>query len=263
MSVPASKLIPIPVLLTAVLLSSPSLVVAQDLTGGQIAVNLEVDDTGATAGDILSITQDNRLVRSSTPYDKNIFGVVVADPDIVLNKETDTTLSVLSQGETEVKVSGKKGNIEVGDFITSSDEPGVGQKANMEGMVVGKALASYSGDSVGSIPVYINIQHQSQIAGDVSVGDLWDRVVALTSQSLEEPFNFQLLLRYLFALIIGSLSFLLGFIYAARALRTAMVAIGRNPLARGAIQVSMALNLLGILILSGAGIALSLFIIFY
>lgn len=256
---PAAKLISIPFLLS---LLFPSLVFAQELSGGQIATNVEVTDSAASAGDILSITADDSLVRANTAYDSNLFGVVVAEPSIVLNKETAKTVSVLSQGEAWVKVSTKNGNIEVGDFITSSDESGVGQKAAVEGMVLGKALASYTDSSVGTIPVLINIQHQSQISGG-SLSNLWDKVITLTSQGLNEPDNFQLLLRYLFALILGSISFIFGFIFAARALRTGLVAVGRNPLASGTIQSSMFLNLGMVLVLAVAGVGLSLFIIFY
>ena len=88
-------------------------------------------------------------------------------------------------------------------------------------------------------------------------------MVAFTSESLKEPGNLQLLLRYLFALLVGGLSFVFGFIFAARALRTGLIAVGRNPLARGTIEVNMFLNLGAILFLSIAGVGLSLFIIFF
>ena len=240
----------------------PNVSYAQEISGAQIATNVEVDDSNIKAGDILSITPENKIIKSSVAYDKKIFGVVVEDPAIVLNKETSKTIASLSQGEAQVKVSTKNGNIQVGDFITSSDEAGIGQKATTEGMVIGKALANYTGQGVASLPVYVNIQYQSQIsAGDIN--SLWERVVAFTSEGLRQPENFQLLLRYIFALLVGGLSFIFGFIFAARALRTGLVAVGRNPLARGTIEVNMFLNLGALLFLSIAGVGLSLFIIFY
>ena len=257
MTVPAIRVLTLSILS---LLLVPTYAFAQELTGGQIARNLEVEDSDASAGDILSITASDALLRSSAAYDVNIFGVVVDDPAIVLNAQTDATKSIISAGEAEVKVSTTNGNIEVGDFITSSAESGVGQKATDEGIVLGKALASYSGSGIGTIPVLLNIHHQSPI---VSGGDLWEKISALTVKSLDEPDSFQLLLRYLFALILGSASFILGFTFAARAIRTGITAIGRNPLAKGTIQSSMFFNLFAVLALAVSGVGLSLFIIFY
>jgi hypothetical protein len=261
MIVPASKLITVSIasFLIASLLSS--FAYGQELTG-QVATNVEVADSQASAGDILSITSNDTLVRSSSSYDKNLFGVVVEDPAMVLNKETDKTASVLSQGEAQVKVTNKGGDITVGDLITSSDEAGVGQKATSEGVVLGKALGSYSDSSVGTIPILINIHHQSQISGG-SLGSLWDRIMYFTSSSIEEPENFQMLLRYLLALILASSSFILGFVFAARAIRVGLIAVGRNPLARGVIQANMVFNLMTVLALAAAGVGLAMFIIFY
>ena len=237
----------------------PSSAFAQELTGAQIATNLEVDDSDASFGDILSITSSGSLVRSSSTYDANIFGVVATDPAVVLNAQTSATKSIISSGEAEVKVSTANGNIEVGDFITSSAESGVGQKASEEGVVLGKALASYSESSTGTIPVLLNIHHQNPVAG----GDLLEQISALTGKALDEPGGFQLLLRYLLALIIASASFILGFTFAARAIRTGITAIGRNPLAKRTIQSSMLFNLVAVVALAVSGVGLSLFIIFY
>lgn len=234
---------------------------AQEFLGTQIATNLEVSDSEAQAGDIVSITEDDNLVRAVVAYDQNVFGVVVENPAIELNKKTDKSKAIVSEGEALVKVSTVNGNISLGDFITASKDPGVGQKATQAGVVLGKALASYSGSGVGNISVQINIHYQTQLGGQ-NADDLWQKLVAFTSTSLQEPNNFQLLLRYLFALILIIISFGLGFISAARAVRTGIVAIGRNPLAKGTIQGSMFLNLLTVLIFTAAGVGLSLLLIF-
>lgn len=235
---------------------------SQSLGDGQIAVNLKVEDTDATAGDILIIRDDDTLVRASSAYDKKIFGVVVADPAIVLNVSSDKTKSIVSSGEASVKVSNKNGDIEVGDFITSSDETGFGQKATEDGVVIGKALASYSSSDTGTIPVMVNITFQSGgVAGDIN--ELWDKLIALTSGSLKEPGDLQALLRYLFAFLLGAGTFVLGFFFFARNLRSGLVAIGRNPLAKGTIRASMLINLLAITVLSFAGFGLSLAILMF
>ncbi len=252
----------ISLVLVASLRLNHSFVFAQVLTGGQIAKNFEVDDKNIQPGDILSLTTDSKIVRSTGEYDQNIFGVAVQDPAAVLNVQTKTTVPVISQGEAEVRVSAAAGNIEVGDFITSSDQAGVGEKATHEGMVIGKASASYSGEGVGTIPVFINIQYQNRI-GAANLKNVLDKITAVTSETLSQPRGLEFFIRYLFAFVVGSASFILGFIFAARALRTSIVAIGRNPLAKGTIFSSMFLNLGAIVFLAVAGLGLSLVIIFY
>src|SRR3989344_3248917 len=154
-----SKLI-IAFILGLVFLFLPISALAQEFSDGQIATNVEVTDTGAGVGDILSITGDDTLVRSTSEYDQKIFGVIVENPAVVLNKGTSRTKPILSEGEAQVKGSTAGGNIEVGDLITTSAESGIGQKASKEGMVVGKALASFSESSTVTIPVLINIHYQ-------------------------------------------------------------------------------------------------------
>src|SRR3972149_11828265 len=114
-------------LLLPLTLLSPSVVFAQELFGTQIATNVEIDEE-ALPGDILVLTGE-RIVKATAPYDHTLFGVVVENSAVVLNQETSKTASVLSQGEAQIKVSAKNGSIQVGDFITSSNDPGVGQKA--------------------------------------------------------------------------------------------------------------------------------------
>lgn len=61
--------------------------------------------------------------------------------------ETDGTgkpVIVGLAGRVPVKMSTKNGNIAPGDYITTSDIPGVGMKATEPGRVIGKALTGLS-----------------------------------------------------------------------------------------------------------------------
>jgi hypothetical protein len=49
-------------------------------------------------------------------------------------------------GRVPVKVSTKNGDIMPGDYITTSDIPGVGIKATEPGHTIGKALTTYAGE---------------------------------------------------------------------------------------------------------------------
>ena len=66
--------------------------------------NVEIDDSEAVPGDILSVTAEG-IVRSSTPYDANVFGVVVSSPVVSTGQRTVTSVPVLSAGRALVNVT--------------------------------------------------------------------------------------------------------------------------------------------------------------
>src|SRR4030042_1063313 len=234
----------------------PSKILSAELNSSSgIAANIPVDDNLARPGDIISKT-DEGTVRSSSEYDKNLFGVVVENPSGSVNKIGPNTRPVVSYGEVFVNVSDKKGSIKRGDFVTSSGSAGVGQKAIDSGFVLGKALENLNGSS-GQIRVFVNIQYR-QLEGRPT----FNRLLTLLTTSLEKPENFPVFLRYLFALLVGGGTFFMGFFSFVRSLRSGVESIGRNPMAKTSIQLALILNLLGIFVLTAAGVSLALFIIF-
>lgn len=214
----------------------------------QVAVNRDLADDAAGSGDILSISA-NGLVRSSTDYDNQIFGVVVEAPIISVEPKSDSTRAVASTGTAQVKVSSIGGNIAVGDFITTSTEAGVGKKATESGYVLGKALSAYEGSGSGDIQVAIEIGYQQLGAEDGQGG-----LVGF----LSEPGRLRLVLSTLLAILVliaGVISFL-------RVVNTGVGAIGRNPLARPVIIRGMVISGSVVFALVGAGLAVSVAIIF-
>lgn len=222
-----------------------------------IAKNLEIKDSEIKIGDIISQTEEG-FVKSKISYDKNIVGVVGENPILVLGRPTTNTLPVVIQGESLVRVSNKNGEIKKGDFITSSEIPGVGQKATESGFVVGKALEDFNKEE-GLIRSEINIQYQNIIPSGVPAS--W--ILSKIWETLGRPENFPQVLRYIFAIFLGGGSFFAGFFFFVRALREGLEAMGRNPLARKSLQIGMIINLIAILLLTLAGLGLAFFVILY
>lgn len=243
------------------LLLPPATTLAEDFTNGQIAKNLPIADTQVSGGDIISRSGES-LIRAKTSYDKNLVGVVVTDPSVSLNKVSEGSQPVISYGEAKVKVSNQNGSIKVGDFITSSKTAGTGQKATESGFVLGKATEDLKEKS-GQITVFINIQYRSITGQSPSVTSSLSKLFNVFSSKISEPGNFPVILRYILAIILAGGSFLLGFNSFIKAMRKGIDSIGRNPLAKRNIQLILLLNLVGIAIISLAGVGLALFIIFY
>jgi hypothetical protein len=221
-----------------------------------IAKNLEIDDEQAEIGDIISQTEQG-LVRSVLPYDENMIGVIAENPIIVFGKPNDQTKEIVSLGETMVKVTDINGEIKKGDFITSSEIAGKGQKADQSGFIIGRALENLNNNE-DMIRVEINIQYQHALDGFSVSG-----VLAPIWKQLGTPENIPEVLRYIFALILAGGSFFAGFVAFIKSLRKGVESLGRNPLAKKSINTAILLNLAGILILTLAGLGLSLFVILY
>lgn len=221
-----------------------------------IAKNLEVNDREAKIGDIISQTEEG-LFRSSISYDPNIIGVAGETPILVFGRPTTTTLPIVSFGETLIRVSNVNGEIKRGDFVTSSEKPGIGQKATGAGFIVGKALENFN-EEEGTIRAEINIQYQYN-PNETPMTSIFSHLL----KQFGKPENFPDILKYIFALILGGGSFLIGFFTFINALRKGLEATGRNPLAKRSIQLAMILNLIAIIILTAAGLGLALFVILY
>jgi hypothetical protein len=222
-----------------------------------IAQHLEIKDSEVQKGDIVSL-RNKEIHRSDIPYDRDIIGVVGERPILVFGKETTTTLPVVSYGKTLVRVTNQNGEIKKGDYITSSNRPGVGQKATESGFVVGRALEDFNEDE-GLIPVFVNIQYLNLAPKRPSFSGVIQEILS----ALKVPENATEVLRYTFAILLAGMSFLFGFLFFVRIMREGIVGISRNPLAKRSIQTAMILNLVGISILTLAGIGLALFVILY
>lgn len=228
---------------------------------GGVAVNVEIKDRDVVPGDIISVTKDG-LVRSAAAYDSLMYGVVSAAPILSVEPKTDTSKSVISTGETDVRVSAKNGAIEIGDLITSSPDAGVGQKATESGYVLGKALKAYNDSSVGSIPVAVSISFaaitaKEDIGPAAAAGSFLQRL----AEAISNPDKFGIYLRYLVAGLVGLISVVGGIFAFVRFMNTGLEAIGRNPLAKRTIVGGMILSGVVVLVLAASGLGIAAAII--
>ena len=223
----------------------------------QIATQFKVADREASFGDIV-VKVEGEIVRSKKPYDENIFGAVATNPMIVIGRAATDSLPIVTSGIAPIKVNGAYEAIKEGDFITSSDAPGIGRKAPYSGFVIGRALEDFDGE-IGIINVMVSPQ-EVVIDPDESWEEItfWSaigRIIKAFERDVPQ------ILRYALALFLVGGSFVFALRSFGRTLREGVVGISRNPLAKGSIRLAMTLNLIGILILTLAGIGLALFVI--
>ena len=98
---------------------------------------------------------NNSVTSTLRAYDPNLLGVVVGSPGLTLGDSSADGVRVATYGRALVNVSSENGPIEVGNYLTSSNAPGVAMRADKGGSVIGQALTSYNGSSTGSVVVLI------------------------------------------------------------------------------------------------------------
>jgi hypothetical protein len=107
-------------------------------------------------GSLLCMRADG-FVAGCTNTENSIVGVASGHPFIIAGDNLgDRSIAVGLTGIVETYVSSANGEIKPGDMISVSEISGVGVKAKELGMVVGRALESYSAAESGRIKVLVN-----------------------------------------------------------------------------------------------------------
>jgi F0F1-type ATP synthase membrane subunit c/vacuolar-type H+-ATPase subunit K len=230
-------------------------VVAQDLTAG-VAESLpivgEIKDSMVLCG----TTGGNSPC--TTTFDANMVGVVALSPAAAFGPLTPISGSapVVHSGRVYVLVNQLGGPIKAGDFITSSSEAGVAMKADRSGYALGTALQSWNGEGVGRILTEIKIRPVVFTYGTGS------NLISAIKQGMEGAYSTPLsALRYLTAGIIAIISLWYGLSHFGHLAKTGVEAVGRNPLATKAIQMSLVLNVVMSLVVAGIGLLVAYIIL--
>lgn len=210
---------------------------------------------------------------------KNMLGVVVPPQNATISLAPQTTSSqqvlVAANGLYNVLVSNENGSIKAGDYLTMSALSGIAMKADTtQPLIIGRAVDNFSGSNSISSASLINAQGS---ATHVAIGR-----IAVNVQLAPNPLYLKnsnsilvFLTRAEYDVTNKSVSslrtYLSGLVFLATTLvtvvvlytgtRTAIIAIGRNPLARSTIGRGMMKTVgVGIFIFL-AGIAMVYFIL--
>ena len=115
---------------------------------------------GVEAGDLMMVDFDNKdsYRKTVSTYEQKIAGVISTNPTLVLGSGKTSSTAVMAMiGRVPVKVNLENGPIKKGDYLVSSNQPGVAMKATEPGMAIGMALEDYEVVSNSNkILVYVN-----------------------------------------------------------------------------------------------------------
>jgi F0F1-type ATP synthase membrane subunit c/vacuolar-type H+-ATPase subunit K len=217
-------------------------VVRADDSSIDATLTYQTIDPKAVDGDILNSSNGNLILTNST-YSNHLFGVVQEQSVIVYRDVAHTGTPVATGGIVVVNVSGINGPIKKGDYVTSSTLPGKGMKATQSGYVIGTALEDFSGEanSTGKMQVSLRIEY-AEIDTTRSINRLFEYFNAALFKNIQDPEEFTQIIRYLAAGLVILMSFAISFFTFSRTVSKGVEGIGRNPLAKNAIQFSMFLS---------------------
>lgn len=239
----------------------PSLAHAQGIEATTV---YDIADKDAIDGDIL-ISTDKGLVRAPQSYDGRTFGILQDQAVVVYRRVDNTGKPIVRSGMAVINVTTVNGSIKKGDYITTSDLPGKGQKAILSGYSIGIAMEDFdesTGEKIkagekdavsGKLQVALKIEY-IELSTSKSLSRSFDYLNTALFKNVQDPSRFVQIIRYVAAAIAIIVSFIIGFFTFSRSIPKGMEAIGRNPLAAPTIRFSIILNIIFTIVTALVGI---------
>lgn len=196
---------------------------------------------GVKIGSIIA-HKSSDYVPAKEPFDTEIVGVVVENSTMSLvDALKGGAILIMQSGEAQVLVSDLNGEIKKGDYITSSTVPGVGQKADKTGFVLGIATENFvpNNDNEPGL-VWSTIEPKNAYINSTVRTNLIDAIRSGALSPLLSPVES---LRYILAALVVASTFIIGFSTFGKSSGRTIEALGRNPLAQGTIKTAMIFNM--------------------
>lgn len=255
-------------IITVILTYIPTSVFAQS----SITEVYDFPDAEISDGDIVIYTPENGITRANSPLDIHIFGVYQSTPSAVYRKVDGTGIPVARQGSAKTNVTTLNGPIQAGDHITSSEIPGYGAKSTTSGQTLGVAVESF-GDQDGQTFEYQGRNFRSGqilVALDIEYAELtsprdlnrfFSFLGANLLQNIQDPKQFGQAIKYILSGLIVLVAIIFSMIILLRSIPKSIEAIGRNPLAKQSIILSIALNVFIVVVLTAGAMIAALVIL--
>ena len=230
---------------------------AQAMAPG-VAVEVQLNEALVEVADGLIIcdTQFGKVLCEQS-YSQDMYGVIDDSPAVALINTTElNTRPIITSGRVYVQVTNQGGEIKKGDYITSSEVPGVGQKAARSGQMLGISLEDYDSQDLKEI---------SKVLVELNI-----RPVVLEARTMVDRVRNQIRIiagparvgfRHALAALVTAVGVAAGVGFFGKVVKSGVESVGRNPRAMGKIQFSMGLNLILTAVVMGVGLLAAYFIL--
>jgi hypothetical protein len=239
-------------LFALVIMTSAAAAASSDVSG---AVTQSYSaDSSVLSGMVVELKSKSQVVTPLPNQDvANMLGVVVPadDASVVLTPQSASTQQVLvaTSGRYDVLVSNQNGSIKTGDYLAVSALPGIVMKASADqAEIIGRAAAAFNGtgnvistvslkNSLGSkatvaitqLPVNVQLAPNPLYQGGNDLPGFLSRAASsITNKQVSSTRV------YLSIVVLAATIFVIGSMFYG-GVRSGIMAIGRNPLAKKAI----------------------------
>lgn len=224
------------------------------IPGGNIRQGMLVSNSG------------NTIQLAQGPQDDGIFGVITENPAISLGrKDQENAYPVTTAGTVRVLVSNANGPIRRGDYISASNEPGVGMRASIPSRVVGRAVDEFTSDTPNAIGMVLTFVTPEQVTAQMlkSIDSLDGKVEDYEPkrENLIERNEFITYVKLISSGLIAVIAFAGGIAYYIQISKKEIEALGRNPLASKTIRGDMVKHGIVVILICLGGLAMAFFIL--
>ncbi len=251
------------IFLGILLVGNPVTTYAQSY-GSSIATTHIILGGNTQAGDIVSFDKDTRTFHlTRIPGDKNAFGIVVKSPILFLSNGS-SGVPIVTSGEVTVNVTTQNGSIKVGDYIAPSSISGKGVVADSSDQyIIGTAMSSFSGISSSSSSstkkIYqgsVQILFRHRINPLLSMAQQIPQSVAIGKDIIFH------IVKYILAALVAIGTVYVAFRASGSGIKSGIISIGRNPLAKSSIRSLLVLDTVMIILISVVGLTAAVALVF-
>jgi len=268
------RIIPILLLLFTIVLAFAYRVSASSFT--PIAASFSMKEKPPIGAIVAQNGDGFRL--SSRRYDTRVVGVVVETSDLIIKYEEDvqgifTDRYIVDGGEVDVLINDSNGTVQKGDYVTTSDSPGEGMRADTDGVVLGIALEDFKaqeGKNTDMVRVAVDIR-VSTVDDALTIealfakygifGSLISTLLNTLKIAPAKMSQAPLLFRYVLSIFLLIAAIIFGFLLFGRVAIRGIESLGRNPLARWTILSGIFINITFITLMIGFALILAYFIV--
>lgn len=177
----------------SVVQSAPSEVVAppapNPINGADLAENYYFEHAPDLGDIVVYGAKPGDATTSAKGFDRKILGVISESPGLTMGEAHESSAPVAITGRVPTKVNSTGGKIEIGDPITTSEQPGFGMRAKTPGKIVGTAMENFAcvdtAPCEGKIMVNVNVGYYLGDESDTAL--LVQKEVASIGATLSEP----------------------------------------------------------------------------
>ncbi|MCJ7829613.1 hypothetical protein MUP50_00800, partial [Patescibacteria group bacterium] len=140
-------------------------------------------------GDLMRVgPEPEKFSKTQISYDPALAGIISDSPGIVAGGGQDdlTQHRIMAlAGQVEVKIASSSAEIKIGDFLTSSGEPGKAMKAEKAGPMIGKALEDW--DCFPDEELNTGLENEASSSGNITTPTCREKIMVFINLSWYDP----------------------------------------------------------------------------